>query len=869
MQFIKETAVVCSAAVLAVTSSSIPKVSTDSASSIIINEICAKNTAYAAPDGKYYDWIELYNPSDKSADLSGYGLSDKADKPYQFVFPDNTIIAGKERIIVFCDSKIVQSNVQYSAAFGLSTNGETVLLTDSKGNTVDSITFGVMTDNQSYGRVPDGSESFAYMEMSPNTANEAKSIISADVKKPVLSKESGFYNDAFSLDISASENSVIYYTLDGSEPTADSSIYSSPIMVSDISYSSNILSARTDIAPSTSMSSVAAPKNPVDKAFVVRAAAMDENGNFSDTVTGTYFIGYQNKSAYYQNLKVISLVTDSGNLYDYENGIYVQGKVYEDWKNSPDYSLETPEWLIPGNYTQKGSAWEREASMQIFENGSLAVSQNVGIRIHGGATRSMPQKSFNIYARSRYGASKLNFDLFSGNVSSESSGETITEFDSFMLRNGGNDAQYARFRDKLNQSLVSDRSFLTQGMEPCIVFINGEYWGQYEITEKLDEDFISAHYGVKKNNICVVKNQELDSGDAAAYEEWGQLREWITSTDLSDESNYNELCEKIDMQSFMDYMSAEIYFNNVDWGSNNTAMWKAVNTDPSNPYADGKWRFVMFDTEYSTNLYGQAKPSDNTFSQIMQSDSFLADLLNSAMKNDTFNRQFCQTFMDMANENFNYNKVSDLIEQLSAAYHDTTVDTYNRFWSDWPGGYWAEPMLSKEVDSVKKFYSSRFSSITSSLKNSLGLNGQLVNVTVKNDESMGNVTINTIAPDFTNGSWSGKYYTNYPVSLSAEPKEGFEFVGWETSDGENIKASAAEIFFDSDITIMAVYKKSEKLLGDVNLDGEVNVADAVMLQKWLLCAGDLICWENGDLCKDEQINVFDLCLLKRMIIEQK
>lgn len=869
MKLIKKTAAVCCSALIASVIPPVPNASADSAPAIVINEICAKNNVYAAPDGSYYDWIELYNSSDASVDLSGYGLSDKADKPYRFVFPDNTIIAGGERLMVFCDSKLAASAGQYSAAFGLSTNGETIVLTDAAGNTIDSVTFGAIADNQSYGRVTDGSADFAYMEMSPNSANEASCIINADVQEPIFSKESGFYNDAFSLEISAPEGSMIYYTLDGSEPTVDSNIYSSPINVSDISYSANNLSARTDIAPTTATSSVSLQNTPVDKAFVIRAAVMDKNGNFSDTVTGTYFIGYNNKAAYYRDLKVISLVTDSNNLYDYETGIYVLGKVYDDWRNGPDYSYQAADWQMPGNYTQKGSEWEREASMQIFENGSLAVDQNVGIRIHGGATRSMTQKSFNIYARSKYGASKLDFDLFSGAVISESTGEPITEFDSFMIRNGGNDAQYTRFRDKLNQSLVADRNMLTQGMKPCIVFINGEYWGQYEITEKIDEDFISAHYGVKKKDVCVVKNQSLDTGDDAAFEEWEMLRNWITSTDFSNESSYNELCEKIDMQSFMDYVSAEIYIDNVDWGSNNTAMWKTVNTDPSNPYADGKWRFIMFDTEYSTNLYDQAKSSDNTFSQLMKSDSFLGDLFNSAMKNDTFRQQFCQTFMDMANENFDSDKISRLIDQLSSAYHDTTIDTFNRFWANWPGGFWAERQYSQEVSAVKNFYNSRFSSITNSLKGFFGLNGYLANVTVKNDDAMGSVTVNTLTPDFTDGSWSGKYYTDHPVSLSAEPKEGFEFVGWETSDGKNIDASKADISFNSDITITAVYKKSERLSGDVNLDGKVDIADAVMLQNWLLGNGDLTCWQNGDLCEDKKIDAFDLCLLKRIIIEQK
>ena len=88
--------------------------------------------------------------------------------------------------------------------------------------------------------------------------------------------------------------------------------------------------------------------------------------------------------------------------------------------------------------------------MQFFENGELAASQDVGIRIHGGATRSYSQKSFNIYARGGYGAPKLEYDLFSGKVMSKSVGKPVTVFDTFVLRNGGNDAMYTRFSESLS-----------------------------------------------------------------------------------------------------------------------------------------------------------------------------------------------------------------------------------------------------------------------------------------------------------------------------------------------------------------------------------------------------------------------------------
>ena len=238
---------------------------------IMINEICAKNTSFAAPDGGFYDWIEIYNPSSKSVNLSGYGLSDKIGNPYKYTFPDNSIIGGKQRLIIFCDSLNPQIDGYYTAAFGLSTNGETVTLTDSEGKTVDTVTFGQMQANISYGRIPDGSENFAFMETTPNAPNDEKSIVSVDVPEPVLSNEGGFYSEGFSLSIDVPKNTTVYYTLDGSQPTVSSDVYSSPIDVSDISPYENKLSEITDI---TTMKYIP-PSQPIDKAFIIKAVAID------------------------------------------------------------------------------------------------------------------------------------------------------------------------------------------------------------------------------------------------------------------------------------------------------------------------------------------------------------------------------------------------------------------------------------------------------------------------------------------------------------------------------------------------------------------------------------------------------------------
>ncbi len=122
-------------------------------------------------------------------------------------------------------------------------------------------------------------------------------------------------------------------------------------------------------------------------------------------ITATYFVGDNAKDRY--SLPIISLVSDPYNLFDYNHGIYVKGVFYDELYDS---SLEP--WELEGNYTQRGREWEREVCIEYFDDGEAKFSQNVGIRIHGGATRSYPQKSLRFYARNEYGAGVYRVSCF-------------------------------------------------------------------------------------------------------------------------------------------------------------------------------------------------------------------------------------------------------------------------------------------------------------------------------------------------------------------------------------------------------------------------------------------------------------------------
>lgn len=221
--------------------------------------------------------------------------------------------------------------------------------------------------------------------------------------EPTFSAQSGFYDADFTLTLQAAANVTIYYTLDGSDPaTSETAVaYTDGISIYDRSSEPNVYSnyQYDDTAQSITIydNAYQAPSYLVDKATIVRAVARDSSGNMSRVITNTYFRLPTDKMTSYEGLPVVSLVTDPDNLFDPDTGIYVTGNQYLEWKNSSSYDSSIDEWSTQNktNFYSKGKAWERPVSVSIFENGVLAHTQEMGIRVKGASTRNSSHKSFN------------------------------------------------------------------------------------------------------------------------------------------------------------------------------------------------------------------------------------------------------------------------------------------------------------------------------------------------------------------------------------------------------------------------------------------------------------------------------------------
>lgn len=650
--------------------------SKEAANHVVINEVCSNNFSVVCDEnGNYSDYVELYNPAPIPVSMTGYSISDDREDLVKCSL-DTVIIPPRGRLLLWLDGS--DGTAVGHASFKLSRNGEDIYFSNQYGKITDSVDIPKLPYNTVYARVEDGSNEWGRQTPTANGSNgNAVAVLPEELDKPVFSADSGFYEEDFELCLSAKKGETIYYTLDGSDPTTESLVYEEPIMISDASINENVYAARTDLTAVMEY----VPDFKVDKGTVVRAMAFSaEDRTVSETVTQVYFVGFDSKKEY-DGYEVLSLVTDPDNLFDFEKGIYGNGKELEEYILAAGMS----DGEIPASYTDEngnvherdvstnaynqGKEWEREADLIYFDRfHDKQAQQKVGIRISGQSTRNAVQKSFNLYARDIYdGNTEILFPLFEG-----------MEYSSVKLRNGGTNHAGSKIYDAFLQSLAEGRDVAIQASRPCVVFLNGEYWGLYNIRERYREDYFKNHYGISEGNIWMIDSGAPVIGEWDAWNDYDAVLNFISENDMSLPENYEKACELIDVQSLIDFYCIQLYIDNEDVGfDKNLALWRSIQKGDGT-YEDGRWRFMLYDLDGALN-----HPENNTFvmSVWWKEDFDLMDegMIKGLMQNESFRKQFAESFQEIALNNFDYERVHESLMQWQEQYQTQAVKSHQRF----------------------------------------------------------------------------------------------------------------------------------------------------------------------------------------------
>lgn len=525
-----------------------------------------------------------------------------------------------------------------------------------------------------------------------------------------VSPQGGFFAEKIEVSIDMPESVKVYYTTNGRIPSARQKPYSKPFQVS--------------------------------KTTVVRVLAVfpDKKRQYR---AYTYFINEKPST-----VPILSISLPPNILFDPDYGLYVEGPKSTHEKKFGDKS----------NYW---STREIPAHFEFFETDSSEVFNGlVGLRIFGGISRTFPQKSLAIVARKKYGQKWIKHPVF---------GEKgLSKFKYLVLRNSGSDWGRSHLRDAFMTTLVEDWNITKQDYRPAQLYINGKYWGLYNIREKVNRTFVAQHFDVNKNKIDLLEHRmNLKKGSRREYQ---QLLKFLGNTDLSKDVNFAKAESMMDVDNFMDQHIAQIYFNNTDAGGN-IKFWRE-----QTPAA--KWRWILYDTDWGFGLNGRKDYRKNSLKQFTQKNGvawphpdWSTFILRQLLTNKDFEQRFINRFSDRLNTNLQPKIVKNLLGKM-AAHIQPEMKRQQKRWGQ------NQRQWKKDLVIMKRFAEKRPEYIIKHLKYKFELDS-LETIKVASSDG-GHIILNDNLVIFD--TFKGQYFANVPVQLKAVADNGFQFVGWEGMD---------------------------------------------------------------------------------------
>lgn len=563
--------------------------------------------------------------------------------------------------------------------------------------------------------------------------------------------EGGFFTDATTVNLLA-HGAAIYYTTDGSRPTTNSQRFTAPI--------------------------------PTKKTTVLRAFAVLK-GEKSSVFSNTYFVNEPESS-----LPVISLSISSSVLFDPERGLFVKGT------NAND-SL----WMQPG-----ANFWSRRevsANFEFYEtDGKLVLQDQVGFRLFGGMSRLFPQKSIALVARSRYGDNRFRHPIFGKNG--------LKKFKYLVLRNSGSDFGKTHFRDALMSHLVRHWDLELQDYRPAHVYINGKYWGIYNLREKINRFYIASHFNVDADSIDLIEHRLTRRyGSTRHYQ---QLIRFLEKNSLANDANFAHVASQMDVNNFLDYQVAQIFFDNQDAGGN-IKFWRPQSAK------GGRWRWILFDTDWGFGLNDPKAYRNNSLAFHTEPNGpnwpnppWSTLILRKLLENKSFQNQFINRFADRLNDCFASEEVLADIE----AFHEKLKPEMPRHLERWR---LKEQTWQAEVQVLRNFAKERPAYMRRFLMEKFNT-GELRKVSLDIAHG-GKVFINETV-DFRD-SFSGLYFEKVPIRLRAVPDLGYRFVRWE---GEAVSSESPVLFLQltkpEGWHIRAIFEKYEHPLTDKIVINEIS-----------------------------------------------
>lgn len=575
--------------------------------------------------------------------------------------------------------------------------------------------------------------------------------------------QSGFFAENTQIEINFSATSAkpaVYYTTDGTLPTKENGVlFDEPVMLE------------------------ASDK---EKIYTYRFKAYYQDGTETDVITRTYFTGKDIDYRY--ETMVLHLTGDPDGLFGYNNGIFVPGRLFDEFvEANPGVHFGGG---VEANFNLKGPEYEREVHVQLFDrDGSVLMENNGGVRIHGNATRMKNQKSFKLYARSEYSPeNEFEYALFP-NLKNEDTNVIASQHKRLLVRNAGTDNGFAYMRSELAGALAADAGFPdVMYAEPVCVYINGEYQGIYWIENTFDRQYFENRYGEYEGEFVVVGGRDnLKEPDEGAEElvtqqeldcmaEYNVLYNKFSAMDLCDEQNFLELCDYIDVYNYLEYFAIQNYVANLDWPTNNVKVYRYISPTEEykeNTVFDGRYRFLLFDLDYAFGLRTIYEAvgflwDEPTLERILSQD---APLFNALMKREDCRQYFVNYTCDLINDAMSGENVSALTDEMHASrykelYHmlEETDIMAEFIWTWEEADNLCIDFVENEIAEIKEFAINRPLAVYEDICKHFSYE-QMYQLTVTHETQGGGIKVNSIVTD--ESFFTGTYFGEAPVTIEA------------------------------------------------------------------------------------------------------
>ena len=685
--------------------------------SLQINEICPSNIdQWVDPSFNYGGWVELYNPTSSTIDITGWYLSDKKDRLQKAKVTQTTSVPAKGFTTLWFDhySKWSKKTIDMK----LDCDGGTLYLSDTQANLVASLEYPEAVSRCSWARTADGGDAWSYCaNPTPGKSNAGSKFATERLEEPVIDTPSQFFSSSdIRLEVTIPEGCTLRYTTDGSAPTEQ-----------------NGETSLTGIFSTTDT-----------RTFRFR---LFRDGYLPSPVATRTFI----KSTLDIDLPILSVTGTHENFYGDSLGIFVKGVNGRPGNGQSDKC----NWNMD---------WERPSVFEYFTaDGELLFAQEAGIVRCGGWSRVRTPASFKVKASKRYeGMNHLLYPFFDE--------KPYLKHKALQMRNGGHDYE-CRVTDVIMQQITatSGLDIDYQAYQPVAHFINGEWKGTIKMREPNNKDFVYSNYGYDEDVIDMFE-MSIDSGycqKCGTYEAMQNL--YTLSKSASDADTYKAICNLVDMDEFCNYMALEFFLRNDDWPQNNLKAWRPRRED-------GRFRFVLYDldgfdwakspfTEFANKqvykfnrLYGEPV-------QYITKEIEMVTIFLNLLKNDTFRKKFIDTFCLIAYSVFEPSRCVAICE--SVANRVAHTQSLNNNQSPWISANYISLQLT----------SARQSALMESLKSysPMKLSSKSTR-TVKLQTNIPEARLSFNGMPIPTGKFDGQYYA--PLTVKAEAPSGYTFTGW-------------------------------------------------------------------------------------------